>query len=143
MMQAVVSNAIQIFGWKPDLVLIILVMFSLQHGKIAGSTAGFFAGTLSDLMSWNLLGVGALSKSVTGYTAAAVGKMMQERNRFLLTLFVSGLIHDIIFNYINTLGKEIHWWALLILQIIPNLLYTAFVGVVIYYFLDRWLSGYE
>ncbi|MEZ4764630.1 MAG: hypothetical protein R3C26_16070 [Calditrichia bacterium] len=85
-------------------------------------------------MSWNLLGVGALSKSVTGYTAAAVGKMMQERNRFLLTLFVSGLIHDIIFNYINTLGKEIHWWALLILQIIPNLLYTAIVGVVIYYF---------
>ncbi len=141
--QSVFSNAILIFGWKPDIILIFVVMFALQYGSTAGSTAGFFVGLASDLMSWQLLGIGALSKTIAGYLAPKIGKAVPKRNRFLISLFASGLIHDIIFNYINTLGKEIHWWALLLLHIVPNLLYTAIIGVVVYYSLDIWLAGDE
>lgn len=143
MLQATVVNAVQIRGWEPDLVLIVLIMFALDHGKIAASTGGFFVGLLADFMSPGLLGLGAFTKTITGHLAAAVGNFLQERNQFILTLFICGFIHDIIFYFIYTLGKEIVWQALIFAQIIPNLLYTAIVGVVANYFLSSWLSENE
>jgi len=143
MLQAIFVPAIQIRGWKPDLVLIVLVIFALQHGKTAASTAGFFVGMMSDLLSWKLLGLGALTKTISGYVAAIVGKFLQDRNQFILTLFITGFIHDLFFYFIITLGKEIVWRVLIFAQIIPNLLYTAIIGIVINYFFGRWLAKNE
>ena len=143
MFQSLIVPAIQIRTWKPDLILIFLVLFALQHGRIAGSTAGFFLGTFSDLMSSSLLGLGALTKSIAGYIAAVVGKSIQERNRFIITLIICGFLHDMIYYYINTLGQEIVWRILIIGQIIPNLLYTAIIGIGIYLFMGKWLTENE
>jgi rod shape-determining protein MreD len=145
--QATLIAAVQIRNWKPDLIIIFLVMFALQHGKSAGSTAGFVIGIIGDVVSWKLLGVGALSKTITGYIAGGTGRFFQERSHvvftFLFTLLISGFLHDFIFFYINTLGKEISWAVLIFAQIIPNLLYTAIVGTVIYSFLGKWLNEDE
>lgn len=145
--QATIISSVQIRNWKPDLVIIFLVMFALRHGKSAGSTAGFFVGIIGDVMSWKLLGVGAMAKAITGYVAGATARFFQDRSQmvlsFVFSLLISGFVHDFIYFYVNTLGKEISWGVLIFAQIIPNLLYTAIVGTVIYSFLGKWLNEDE
>ena len=139
-LQAIAVRYFEIVHWKPDLVLIVLVMFSIRHGRRAGSTAGFAAGLLNDLISGGLLGLGALSRTITGFVAGTIALFFQDRGQFIFTLFVSGLAQDFIYFYINTLGRDVLWQVIIFVHIIPNLLYTAIVGTVIYYFLDKWLN---
>ena len=145
--QATIISVIQIRNWKPDLVIILLVMFALRHGKSAGSTAGFFIGMIGDIVNWKLLGVGALSKTISGYVAGGAARFFQDRSQvvltFLFTLLITGFLHDFLYFYLNTLGKEISWGVLIFAQIIPNLLYTAIIGVVIFFILSNWLDEDE
>ncbi|NIW78920.1 MAG: rod shape-determining protein MreD [Calditrichae bacterium] len=143
LLQATFIKFIEILNWSPDLILIVLVMFALQFGQSVGTTAGFLIGVLGDLISGGLLGLGALSKTITGFIAGGIGRFFQERSQFIFTLFIAGFTHDLIFYYINTLGGEISWLVILFKQIIPNLFYTALVGTSIYFIIGNWLKGDE
>lgn len=137
LLQATVVEYLQIGNWKPDLVLIAIVIFATQGGRRAGSTAGFFIGLLSDLISGGLLGLGALTKSITGYLGGSLSRFWHERSQFVLILLICGLVHDLLFFYIDTLGQPINWWVLLRFHIIPNLLYTAIVGSLLFLFVKQ------
>ncbi len=143
-LQATVVNFLQILYWKPNLPLIVLVIFSLQFGKMPGSTAGFLVGLSSDLISQGLLGLGALCKTVTGYVAGIFGgSVIRERYQFIVALFVAGTVHDLILFFINSLGTDVSWRVIIFVYMIPNLFYTAITGTIIYYFLGRWLHRDE
>lgn len=131
---------IEILNWKPDLILIVLVMFSIQYGPNYGSTAGFVSGVMGDLASSHLLGLGALSKSITGYLAGSLARYFKERSQFIITLVLSGFVHHLIYFFISTLGDSISWHIIIFVHIIPNLFYTALVGFFIYYLLVSWLK---
>ncbi len=130
-------------GWKPDLLLIAIVMFAIQYGQNAGSTAGFFTGMVVDFINGGLLGLSALSKSITGYLAGTIHGYFQEKSRFIITLFICGFTHDLIYIFINTLGKNILWQVIIFVHIIPNLFYTAIVGLVIHFLMEKWLEEDE
>lgn len=131
---------IEILHWKPDLILIVLVMFSIQYGPNYGSTAGFITGVLGDVASSHLLGLGALSKTVTGYLAGSLARFFKERSQFIITLAISGFVHHLIYFFISTLGDNFSWHIIIFVYIIPNLFYTALVGFFIYYLLIGWLK---
>ncbi len=139
-LQVTFVQYINILNWRPDLILIMLVIFALHNGQNAGSTAGFLLGVISDLISGGLLGLGALSKTVTGFVAGRIGDFFHERSEFIFTLFISGFLHDLIYFYINTLGVEISWWVIILKFIIPNLVYTSLVGIPIAFLLTNWLQ---
>lgn len=149
--QATVVDYFRISFWKPDLIQICIVILALSHGQNAGSTGGFISGLLSDLVSSGLFGLGCLSRSVSGFVAGAVPKLLQESSssnlaaivKFVITLFISGLVHDLIFFYVDTLGKDVEWWIILFVRIFPNLFYTALVGAGLYLVLNRWISDDE
>ena len=143
LLQSTVIPAIQILTWRPDIVLIVLVMFAVNHGRIAGSTAGFFVGFISDLISWKILGIGALSKSISGYVAAVFGEGFRERNRLWYILFLTSFVHEIISQFFYTMGTEIVWSILIMAQIFPEALYTVIVGKIIDLLLSDWLQSNE
>ena len=140
--QATIVRHLEIGQLKPDLILTVLVMFAIQCGPNAGSTGGFAAGLVSDLMSGGLLGLGALSRSITGYAAAKLSAFFQEKSQFIFTLLICGIIQEAIYLYISTLGRNVFWWAVISSRMV-NLLYTAIVGVSIYFLLSRWLKSDE
>ncbi|RMF58791.1 MAG: rod shape-determining protein MreD [Calditrichaeota bacterium] len=140
----VITPLFQIYYWKPNLILIVLVIFSLHHGQMAGSTAGFLVGLSSDIISSSLLGLGALCKSITGYIAGSFGsELVRERYQFIVALFVAGGVHDIIMLFFNSLGRDMSWKVMIFVYMIPNLFYTAIVGTIIYYFVGRWFHHHE
>lgn len=115
-------------------------MFAIQYGRRAGSTAGFSVGVANDFIVGGLLGLGALARTITGFIAGWLGYFFQDRGQFIFTLFISGFIQDVIYIYVNTLGREVLWRVIIFVHIIPNLFYTAIVGTVIQYSLNKWLN---
>ncbi len=59
--------------WVFDLVLVGVVYAALQQGAVAGMLAGTIGGLLQDSLSGGILGVGGLSKTLTGFATGAVG----------------------------------------------------------------------
>lgn len=142
-LQINIIKYVEIATWKPDLVLVAIVMFALQYGASAGSTAGFLTGLTIDLISGGLLGISALTHSIVGYAAATISKYFQEKSRFIITLFICGFINEFLYTFIDTLGKKILWQVIVFVHIIPTLFYTALIGFIIHFMLGKWLEEYE
>lgn len=90
-------------GVKPDLFLILVVVFSLYHGKRKGEVFGFLAGLLQDSLSSGYLGVNALAKTVVGYLGGSWRKQFFWRNlpAQVLLIFVFSIISDTIYALLN------------------------------------------
>ena len=128
-----------ILQWKPDLVVIVLTAFAYRAGANWGSTAGFFSGLVTDLLSGQILGLNALSKSIGGYLAATIGNLFQEQGRFVLVLLITSFFHDLLYFFILTLGE--HFSLKLLMQLtLPNTFYTVLVGAFVYYIWSRWFE---
>lgn len=137
--QFTLVHHIEIFGYRPDLLLIVLVFFSLRKGPNWGMTIGFTVGLIQDCISAHLIGLAALSKTVAGFIAGNLRGKFAESTEFFLTLFICGLIHDLIYFFIYFLGENFIIQSL-ILYTVLNLAYTILFGVVFYYFVEPFLQ---
>ncbi|MBE3036683.1 MAG: rod shape-determining protein MreD, partial [Candidatus Atribacteria bacterium] len=66
--QLTLINLVTILGVKPDLIMVVVVVFSLRKGEKEGIISGFTSGLLQDIFSTGLLGINALAKTVIGFT---------------------------------------------------------------------------
>jgi len=139
-LQFTVIRFIEIVHWRPDLILIVLVFFSLKKGPNWGMTAGFVSGLLQDLISVEMLGLTALTKTLAGFLAGVLSGKLTTRAEFFLVLLISGFVHDLVYFFISTLGENFSLHSLLIFYTIPNLLYTVIIGAIMYYFFEPILA---
>ncbi len=140
LLQATVVPYFTILQWKPDLVVIVLTAFAFRAGANWGSTAGFFSGVATDLLSGQILGLNALSKTIAGYLAATSSQLFQEQGRFVLVLLITSLFHDLIYFFFLTIGEQFSIKLLLLQLTLPNTFYTVLVGASIYYIWSRWFE---
>ncbi len=63
-LQATIFDYFVIYGYKPDLVLIGLVFFTLTFGQITGIIAAFFVGMILDFFIGGVIGSSSLSKVI-------------------------------------------------------------------------------
>ena len=74
-------------GVKPDIVLIMIVIFSNFYGSFKGELIGFFSGLLEDLLSMSPLGFNAFINSTIGFLSGiTVGKIFL--NPLTITIFL-------------------------------------------------------
>jgi len=74
-------------GVKPDIVLIMIVIFSNFSGSFKGELLGFFSGLLEDLLSMSPLGFNAFINSIIGFLSGiTVGKIFL--NPLIITIFL-------------------------------------------------------
>ena len=64
-LQATVFNYLTVAGVKPDLLLIIIVLYGLLYGKKAG-VLGFIYGLVEDLLTGRFIGFNAITKGLMG-----------------------------------------------------------------------------
>lgn len=76
--------------WAFDLVLVGVVYAALQQGAVAGMLAGTFGGLLQDTMSGGVLGVGGLTKTVTGYVTGGLGTQFVVSKPYAKAFIVAG-----------------------------------------------------
>ena len=88
-----------------DLVLIVVVYFSLISGPVAGLLLGSVAGLVQDALSSGIIGVGGLAKTIVGFAAGVLGTqfiLTAPLSRFLVFLMMT-VLHATIFMGLYTL----------------------------------------
>jgi rod shape-determining protein MreD len=124
----------------PDLVLIALVFFSIRNGKIAGSIGGFLVGLFFDILSFTFIGLMALSKCFSGFTAGFFNnesKIERFTTTYIFPLIVllCSLFNNTIYYWLYFQGTNQVFVSLILKYILPTALYTtvvSFIPVIIF-----------
>ncbi len=111
-------------SFTPDIVLILITYLSILYGRLNAVIFGFILGFLQDLSSHvNLIGLYALSKSVSGYLLGtifffeSIWSIQVKR----LVIFGSYFIHFLIYFYFVT-NDSISIGQLIILSILQSVI---------------------
>jgi len=136
--QTTIIPKIAIFGISPDLLLILLFVFSVQYGATNGIWTGFSLGVLIDVFSAGILGANALAKTVIGATAGffdrrnmAIDPILQ-----LIILLIMVILHDVMIYIVNLVKGDANLLSELpmfvLVSAFPRAIYTTIVAVIIF-----------
>lgn len=67
--QTTIVPLISINGVIPDLIIILLVYYSITQGQIYGTVLGFIFGFLFDIITGSVIGSTMIAKTLAGFTA--------------------------------------------------------------------------
>lgn len=145
------AGVLQLGNVVPNLVIIIVCMFSLIRGKRAGLIFGFFAGLLIDLFNGyeNVIGINALIYMYIGFING-IFKNIIYINNFHIPLLSVGL-SDLAVSFINyiitfLLRNRLNLIFYIKNIIIPEIVYTIFITLIVYKLIlviYKKLSDYE
>ena len=141
LIQLTLINSITILGLKPDLIMVVVVVFSLLRGEKEGTISGFASGLLQDIFSTGLLGINALAKTVIGFTCGILKeKIFHEHILFLIPVitFIASFIQSIlIFFLLRTFGIEYNLiWSLKQVAL-PEALYSSLLSPFIFLVINK------
>lgn len=93
----------------PDLILILLVYYSITRGQIYGSVLGFIYGFLFDIITGSLLGSTMIAKTLAGFTAGYFSSENKKdqylvANNFALIVLISSLIDSTVSGFFSTIN---------------------------------------
>ena len=102
LVQFALLNFVEVQGITPDLLLILCAWISIREGRFAGTVAGFLIGLTLDIVSFEIVGINAFTKTIAGFVAGSFyheGREMMILHglKFLLIVFVSSFIHNLIY----------------------------------------------
>ena len=141
LIQLTLINSITILGLKPDLIMVVVVVFSLLKGEKEGSISGFASGLLQDIFSIGLLGMNALAKTVVGFTCGILKeKIFYEHILFFIPVitFVASFMQSILmFLLLHAFGIEYNLvWSLKQLAL-PEALYSSLLSPFIFLAINK------
>lgn len=108
-LQSTLFSHLTVAGVKPDVILVLLIFYSLLHGPTEGALMGLAGGLLQDLLFGQNIGMNTLSKLATGYVFGALEKKIYKENLLIpmIALFVATFFNE-------TLLYLLRWFAYLI-----------------------------
>jgi len=138
-LQLTIIPLFSVKGITPDLVFILVMSIVFKHGRFWGLVSGFFAGLFLDFFGTGFVGISSLANIVAVFFAGYWVNAQLER-RFgltLLFLFITILIHNLIYFPILSIGSAVGFWPLLFRNVIPHSVYTLVFMAVIYLTVPR------
>ncbi|NOZ61600.1 MAG: rod shape-determining protein MreD [Calditrichaeota bacterium] len=124
-----------IYGATPDLILILVLLVSFREDRVMALLVAFVAGLLQDVFATHFWGLSALTKLIV----ALIGSNFQRADRdYPLTYFAGSFlllifIHEILHQFLFSLGSEMSFWQVLWRSTIPGTIYTFVISLVIYF----------
>jgi len=74
LLQISIVSDIRVADGAPDLVLVLVVLVALMRGPLVGSAAGFWAGLVLDVATYQTLGLTSLLLTLAGYWSGRFGE---------------------------------------------------------------------
>lgn len=137
-LQTTVIPSLAFRGIEPDLLIIVLFLFSLKYGVLPGVYIGFLIGLTQDLYApIMMLGQNALSKTVIGFFFGLFNeKYMRVDPVMKVVLLVLGFfVHDSIFSVVELIKSSKSLSSigtLLLTNTLPRTIYTLVLMSLVY-----------
>lgn len=121
-------------GVKPDPLLVIVIITGLLTGVKGSIFLGFLAGTLQDLFLGGMLGVFTIIKMVVAGFSGLIGGHFFKENYFFPSLLIFGItfVHETLVLLFKGMLFNINYFKILQTVIIPEGIYNAILGFVLY-----------
>ncbi len=145
-LQITLGRVISIGGIKPNLLIILPVMFGFLNGRNEGMFVGFVSGCLFDLNASVLFGFSALVYTYIGYFAGMFSSDYDDSFNLLpIGILLAG---DFIYGFLSYVGNfllhnRLDVMFFLSRYIVPEMIYTVLIMLIIYkplILIDRKLS---
>lgn len=138
--QVTFLNFIEIFGVRPNLIIILIVSIALLDGRNAGAAVGFFAGLCLDAVVGVALGYQALIGMLLGILLGNINKRFFKENIFVMVIctFISTVLYEsavIVASY--SLGLQINYVETVKGVILPEAIMNCIFGVILFFLLVR------
>ncbi len=138
--QVTFLNFIEIFGVRPNLIIILIVSIALLEGRNQGGTVGFFAGLCLDAVIGVALGYHALIGMLLGISLGNINKRFFKENIFIMAIctFISTILFEsavILVSY--ALGLRMNYIESLNNIILPEAAINTLLGMIIFFLIVR------
>ncbi|HHV72414.1 MAG TPA: rod shape-determining protein MreD [Clostridia bacterium] len=122
-LQCTLLARLTFFSTQIDLLLIIVISFSLLNGSKTGMTIGFFAGLIQDILIGRFIGIHAVSRMLVGYLIGFLEHKVFKENLIVpfLTTFAATIISEFIIWFIGLFL----FWHYSFLNAVRQLVLTA------------------
>ncbi len=141
LIQSTVMPHLTLWGVKPDLMLLVVISWSLLRGAREGIFWGFVGGFCLDLFSGAPFGLSALALLIVSFFSG-FGEATVFRTHVILplaTVFFASLIYGLIFlAVLNALGWSVTWLDSLSRLVLPASLLNVLLTPLVYPTM-RWL----
>ena len=140
--QTTIIPLISINGVIPDLIIILLVFYTLRNGQIYGTVLGFIYGLLFDLITGSLLGSSMLAKSLAGFVAGYFAnenkiEIYFKSYNFALIVLLCSVINSVINAFFSTVEFNSNLFVMIFqLGLLPGI-YTSVVSLISIVFYPR------
>jgi rod shape-determining protein MreD len=125
---------ISVSGIAPDLLLLLAIWIGVAEGRLPGIFGGFLTGVLLDLISGDVLGTNALSKTIAGfiagyfYSESATNKTLASF-KLLGVIALASFIHNCIYFFFYVKPTEIQYVEFFMKYGLASTLYTTVAGI--------------
>jgi len=118
----------------PDLLFILTVWIALVEGQFTGMIAGFICGLLFDVVSTDVPGSNALSKTIAGFVAGFFYKEGFAMTtigsaRFLLIASLAATVHNLVYYFLYVRPMETSFAMFFLKYGVATTLYTTVAAV--------------
>jgi rod shape-determining protein MreD len=142
LIQTTILPIIAIHGIVPDLILILLVFYSMRLGQLYGTVLGFLYGFLFDMITGSLLGSTMISLTVAGFIA---GYFSNENKRdyyfknyiFVMIAFMCSSINSVLNSFFSSVDLNTNLIHLLLNQGFLPALYTSLISFLVVFFYPK------
>lgn len=133
---------VSVNGIVPDLIIILLVFYTINNGQIYGSVLGFIYGFLFDIITGSLLGSTMISKTLAGFIAGYFSSETKKdsylkSNMFALIVFLSAMIDSIVYALFSAVDFNTTIFKLLFEHALFPAIYTAVLSMLLIFFYPR------
>lgn len=139
-LQSLLVPYIEISVWRPDLVVVVVLMIGKRFGCIQGSTAGFILGIFQDSLTSMPVGISALPKAIIGYTSGKMKGVGVGGTMYIVWFVLMIFIHEFIIYLFMQFKTELQFTFLVYSRVFPNTVYTTIMFFILSFFLKKYFA---
>ncbi|MBX2997686.1 MAG: rod shape-determining protein MreD [Caldilineaceae bacterium] len=144
--QTVVGPRLIVFGVRPDLILLVIVAWSLFNGSLSGIVWAFVGGLWMDILSGGPMGGSSLAL-MTASLVTGIGHNRFFRNNLFVPLsaaVLGTLVYSLVYLGVLTLvGHRLSFLETFFGLVLPATLYNSLLMLLLTPLFYRWLERRE
>lgn len=132
-------QAVFFHGARPDIVMVLVCIYTLKYGQVKGVALGVIAGLLIDTANGFILGPNILSKAIVAFLTGTIKDNLFQWNAFINALVVTILsVVDIFLIFISLeIFSKASFLNRSLESLVIQVIYTLIASIVLYPLLIR------